>query len=46
MYPAQPIAIEWTAENGLDKRQTNLETQARQANKQMVESTGSRSLPK
>ena len=29
-----------------DKRQTNLQTQARQLNKQMVESAGRRSLPK
>ena len=29
-----------------DKRQTNLQTQARQPNKQMVESAGRRSLPK
>ena len=45
MYPAQIITIEWTAEtNG--KRQTNLQTQARQPNKQIVESAGRRSLPK
>ena len=29
-----------------DKRQTNLQTQAGQPNKQMVESAGRRSLPK
>ena len=30
----------------MTKRQTNLQTQARQPNKQMVESAGRRSLPK
>ena len=46
MYPAQTITTEWTAEKYLDKRQTNLQTQARQPNKQMVKTAGRRSLPK
>ena len=46
MYPAQTITIEWTAEKCLDKRQTNLQTKARQPDKQMIESAGRRSLPK
>ena len=34
------------AEKCLDKRQTNLQTQAREPNKQMIESAGRRSYPK
>ena len=34
------------AEKCLDKRQTNAPTQARQPNKQMVESAGRRPLPR
>ena len=46
--PAQTITTKWTAQKFRETRtkQTNAQTQARQPNKQMVESAGRRSLPK
>ena len=50
MSHPQTLTTKWTAEKCLDKRvqskQTHMQTQARQPNKQMVESESRRSVPK